>query len=363
MVSKILIPLLLFFAAIFLIISDKFILTSRPLNSNNQNSNKIIQKKDSFKFSPPSLEQIFKKDHSWIATLSAERKRVVIATGDVIPARSVNFKAVSLNNFKWPYENIAEVLKSADITFINLEAPLLNYCLPAQEGMIFCGTSKNIEGLVYSGVDIASLANNHAGNYGEKGVLETVSILLKNGISVTGINGPLIRDVKGLKIAFLGYNDISKPQPGVSNFDEQKIKSEISEARKQVDIVVVTYHWGVEYRDQPDERQKYLAHLTIDSGADLVIGNHPHWIQPIEIYKGKLIAYAHGNLVFDQEWSQKTKEGIIGIYTFYDNSLVDVEYLPISIQNYGQPKFLEGEEKKQILNRIWIESDKLKYGK
>ena len=99
-----------------------------------------------------------------------------------------------------------------------------------------------------------------------------------------------------------------------------------------------------------------LGHFTIDSGADLVIGNHPHWIQPIEIYKGKLITYAHGNFVFDQEWSLKTKQGVVGKYTFYDNQLVDVEFLPIQIENYGQPFFLAGQAKKSILESMKIQS-------
>lgn len=158
----------------------------------------------------------------------------------------------------------------------------------------------------------------------------------------------------------MGYNDISKNQPGVSNVSEEKIKTEMVQAKKAADVVVVIFHWGVEYRDQPDERQKYLGHLAIDAGADLVIGNHPHWIQPVEIYQDKLITYAHGNLIFDQEWSQKTKEGVIGKYTFYDDKLIDVEYLPIYIENWGQPKFLEGESKDLILNKMKMESEKLK---
>ncbi len=207
---------------------------------------------------------------------------------------------------------------------------------------------------------MASLANNHAGNYGVDGVQETVNLLNKNNILVTGVDGPAIKEVKGLKFAFLGYNDITKFQPGISNAEEEKIKIEIAEARKQADVVIITFHWGVEYRDQPDDRQKYLGHLAIDAGADLVIGNHPHWIQPIEIYKDKLITYAHGNFVFDQEWSLKTKQGVVGKYTFYDNQLVDVEFLPIQIMNYGQPYFIENLiEKQKIITEMFEESNKL----
>ena len=164
-----------------------------------------------------------------------------------------------------------------------------------------------------------------------------------------------------MKFAFLGYNDIGYNQDGISWPDEEKIRLDIIEAKKIADVIIVTYHWGVEYRSQPDERQRYLGHFTIDSGADLVIGNHPHWIQPIEIYKGKLITYAHGNFVFDQEWSLKTKQGVVGKYIFYDSQLIDVEFMPLQIENYGQPNFLTGNEKQEILDEMKMESLRLSF--
>lgn len=308
--------------------------------------------KPQFNPAMPKIDQIFAEDHTWTATLSAERKRILIATGDVILARSVNYKTVRSKNFRWPFEKTFDVLKTGDITFVNLETPLLKDCPPTQEGMIFCGDQREVEGLIGAGVDVVSLANNHAGNYGSKGVEETVNLLTQNGISATGVSGPVIADIRGVKFAFLGYNDITKSQPGISNVDEEKMKREIAQARQRADVVIVTCHFGVEYRNQPDDRQKYLAHFAIDAGADLVIGNHPHWIQPIEIYKGKLITYAHGNFVFDQEWSLKTKQGVVGRYTFFDNKLAGVEFLPVQIEDYGQPYFLAGDKRQMILEEM-----------
>ena len=264
---------------------------------------------DLFNPSLPSINKIFADNHTWTATLSSQKLRTMIATGDVIPARSVNFQALKHKDFNWPYLKTASVIRNADITFINLETPLIKNCPITQTGMIFCGDQRNVEGLEYAGVDVASLANNHAGNYGAEGVKATKDLLNENGILVTGIDRTVIKDIRRVRFAFLGYNDITKPQPGISNADEEKIKQEIAGIRQQADIVVVAYHWGVEYRSQPDERQKYLGRLAIDAGADLVIGNHPHWIQPIELYKDKLIAYAHGNFVFDQTFSKETQQG------------------------------------------------------
>ena len=311
-----------------------------------------ITEKPLFTPSFPTLNQIFQDDHTWIATLSAERTRTLIATGDVIPARSVNFQATQRNNFKWSFEKTADILRSADLTLINLESPLINDCLLTNEGMIFCGDPRHLEGLKYAGVDVANLANNHLGNYEEKGIQSTINLLKTADILSTGTLETIIKDIRGVRFAFLGYNEIGHSEPMLSWVDKEKITQEIKEAKQRTDIIIVSFHWGIEYTDQPTKRQQDLAYLAIDAGADLIIGNHPHWIQPVEIYKDKLITYAHGNFIFDQMWSEKTKQGVVGYYTFYDDQLIDVEFLPILIEDYGQPYFLEGEAKQSILEEM-----------
>lgn len=306
-----------------------------------------------------SINEIFSRDHRWIKTIPSDRIITVIATGDVIPARSVNYQTISRNNFKWPFEKTAAFLKDVDITLINLESPLINDCPTTNTGMIFCGRKHHVEGLRYAGIDVANFANNHMGNYGEKAIAETEKLLKENGIAVTGISGGLFKEIKGVKFAFLGYNDIAGGELLSRADDPEKIKSEVFSAKKNSDVIVVSFHWGDEYTAKPNIRQKELAHLAIDSGADLIIGNHPHWIQPVEIYKDKLIVYAHGNFIFDQMWSEKTKEGVVGRYTFYGNKLIDAQLFPIYIQDFGQPYFLEGEEKERILREMGRESLKL----
>lgn len=294
-----------------------------------------------------SLESVFVDDHSWTATLAAEKRVTMIATGDVIPARSVNYRTIQNGDFRWPFFKTAEVVSNADLTLINLETPLLKNCPVINDGMIFCGDARHIEGLAFAGVDIASIANNHAGNWGTVGITETRAILEGAGMLVSGGDDqPVYKEMKGMRFAFLAFNDIDHEEEGVAWAHNEKIAQHIREARPNADVVIVSFHWGVEYMRQPHPRQIELAHLAVDSGADVIIGNHPHWIQPVELYKGKFIMYAHGNYVFDQEWSEETKLGVIGRYTFYDKQLVDVEYLPIRIVDYGQPYFLKGKERK-----------------
>lgn len=306
-----------------------------------------------------TLESIFKSTHV-LPVRSGLPVITLVATGDVIPARSVNYQVITRKDFTWPYLKTADKLKEADITFINLETPLIKNCPVTQEGMNFCGDARNIEGLIYAGVDVANLANNHLGNKGKAGVDETIAGLKKAGIQTTGSGDNLaILEVRGIKFAFLGYNDIEKT-PLVTSADEKLVEKEVSEAKKKADVVVVQFHWGTEYKTEVEDRQKALGRLAIDSGADLVIGNHPHWIKPIELYKDKLITYAHGNFVFDQEWSQKTKEGVVGRYVFIGKNLVDVEFLPVEIKDYGQPYFLEGDAKQKILDEMYEASKQMR---
>lgn len=295
-----------------------------------------------------SFTGIFSDDHTWVQSLPKEKTVTMMATGDVIPARSVNYKMVTQYGFLWPFKKTATELEAADITVINLETPLLTTCPITVEGMIFCGDAQVIKGLAYAGIDVATLGNNHAGNHGLKGINETKEIL--GQVSILSVaEGVEYKEVKGTRFAFLSYNDIGASEPGIPWADESGIRYDIAEARSKADVVVVAYHWGVEYSAEPTKRQKDLAHIAVDAGADVVLGNHPHWVQPVELYRDKCISYAYGNFIFDQEWSQETKRGVMGRYTFFEGRLVDVEFLPTGIEDYGQAYFLDGKERQAML--------------
>lgn len=257
----------------------------------------------------------------------------IITTGDVMLGRTVNIQTLRSGDFTWPWVKTADVLRQADVTFINLEGPLVPNCSPSSEGLTFCADPRQIQGLKFAGVDVANLANNHTSNYGQTGLDSTVQLLTDAKIKPTGVSGPVYLTVKGHRLAFLGYNTVGVPVA------DTPIASEIRQVKTKSDLVIVAFHWGNEYTTEPTSQQKYLAHLAIDSGADLVVGNHPHWIQPTEYYKDKLIVYSHGNFIFDQMWSNETRKGIVGKFTFSNNKLTDTKFLPIQIDSFGQPHF------------------------
>ena len=245
-------------------------LVAQPDAVPGQNLLTSANAKPKFELVPPSIDRIFNEDHTWTDTLPSDKKRVLIATGDVLLARSVNSKTVQSNNFTWPFEKTADILKTTDITFVNLETPLLEKCPLTNEGMIFCGDPRNIEGLLLAGVDVVNIANNHSGNYGIEGINDTITFLSGAGLIPTGISGPVYKDVNGVKFAFLGYNEVNR-QAGISSANQDKIAIEVSEAKSNADIVIVQFHWGNEYTTNITSNQRALGHLAIDSGADLII--------------------------------------------------------------------------------------------
>ncbi|MDQ3008689.1 MAG: CapA family protein [bacterium] len=283
----------------------------------------------------------------------------VLLTGDVLLARSINAKMIARQDTSWPFAKTSNLLQSADITFINLETPLISDCPITISGMLFCGQSANATALANAGIDVANLANNHIGNHGIEGVEETKVTLKAANIQYSGTEEVVIEERNGVRFAFLGFNDVDT-QPGVLLADRGEITRKIAEANAISDVIIVQFHWGNEYQRQPSDRQKELAHYTIDAGADLVIGNHPHWWQPMEIYQNKVISYSHGNFIFDQMWSYETREGLVAAYLFEGTSLVSIEVTPVLIEEYGQPRILEGTEKEQVLNRLKMASEELR---
>lgn len=302
---------------------------------------------------PLSIEQILNFSLDVPNNANPNDLITLIATGDYGVVREVNYKTVTYNDFNWAVEDFAPLLKSSDITLINLEGPIIYNCPIQHSGFTFCGDYRHVQGLNYAGIDVVNVANNHAGNYGIDGVNQTKEILNDNNILISGVENKNIvyKRVKNINFAFLGYNDIGS-QVGISGADILQIKRDIIEAKKNADVVVVSFHWGVEYTTEITNRQVELAHNAVDNGADLIIGNHSHWIQPMEIYKNKLIMFAHGNFIFDQMWSEETKEGIIGEYVFYKNNLVDAVFYPVYIKDYGKATIPSKEEGDYILNRF-----------
>jgi len=302
-------------------------------------------------------------------TPEVEESVSLIAVGDISFSRSVERVIKSQNNnYDYPFVKVADFLKTGDIVFGNLETPIT----PGREiqsgEMIFRSNPQTAEALKKAGFTIVSLANNHTPNFGEKGLFDTFDYLENAGIKYVGAGrnekeaySPVFLKIKGLDFAFLAYNDTDvvpfsyeagKSHPGTAFMRLEKMTQAVKEAKMKADFVIVSLHSGTEYVNQPNSSQINFAHAAVDSGADLVIGHHPHVVQTMEQYQGKYIFYSLGNFVFDQMWSQPTRQGLMVKIDFSRQKLENVSFFPVIIENFCQPRFAEEKEKEEILKRL-----------
>lgn len=273
-------------------------------------------------------------------------KITLLVTGDVNLARSINLEILRQKNPQFPFLQTKKILKSTDISLINLETPLTHPCIPTASGMKFCSSWQNVSGLLSSGIDLASLANNHSQDQGTAGFKETGQVLIKNGIHPLIQDSPVQVKLKGKKLTFLAYDLIWH------RFSLAEMEASITRAHAQSDLLILFFHWGNEYTSNPSEFQRQVAQVAVDSGADLVLGSHPHWVQAIENYKHHLIVYSHANFIFDQNWSPETREGIIGLYTFKDSNLSLVNFVPVYINDHFQAEPASGKTADSIFQRL-----------
>jgi poly-gamma-glutamate capsule biosynthesis protein CapA/YwtB (metallophosphatase superfamily) len=264
--------------------------------------------------------------------------------------------------------DVRALTRGADIAIANFENPAPDNWRWHGKGMVFSANPKHIAGLKDAGFDWVSLANNHIGDAGRAGIVSTQGNLDDYGIKHAGAgkntadaHKASLLKVGGVTVGILGYDTIAAyyasgtSTPGSARMNKSFLTKDIAAARKAgADVVIVFPHWGVEYRAKPTDSQRSLAHLAIDAGADLVIGNHPHWAEGMEIYKGKPIWYALGNLVFDQTWSEPTMEGITLEMTFRGKQLVQVRIRPHLILGKAQPNFMDPMGSgKVVMDQVW----------
>jgi poly-gamma-glutamate synthesis protein (capsule biosynthesis protein) len=295
--------------------------------------------------------------------------------GDIMLSRTVEDKARKSGNWNWPVLNIANDIKPTELTVANLESPFSDPPKPFAHTTVFGADGKMVSGLKEAAIDIVCLANNHFGDSGQKGMSLTFKLLDDNKISYFGAgtnsiesHKPVIKEINGIKFAFLGYVTstvtpssyaATDSKSGLNMMDTSQMKLDVAETKKGADFVIVSMHAGTEYTPNPNNEQEEFAHAAIDAGADMIYGHHPHVVEAIEIYNGKPIFYSLGNFIFDQEWSEETKEGFILKSKFIYNKLVSYELVPTLIQNYGQPEITNGKIYDNILNRIMEASTKL----
>jgi len=211
-----------------------------------------------------------------------------------------------------PFARVAAELASADVAIANLECSVATGGAPVDKIYTFRAAPAVVPVLARHFAAV-SLANNHTGDYGPQALLETMSLLDASNVAFFGAGRDLraahrafVFERHGVRIALLGYDEFlprsfaaGSSWPGVAWSEDEDVVADIRAARAQgADIVIPFMHWGWEYEPAPSVRQRELARLMIEAGADAVVGSHPHVTQTVEYYRGRPVIYRLGNFVF-----------------------------------------------------------------
>ena len=275
--------------------------------------------------------------------------KTILFVGDIMLDRGVEYQ-MKKNSFLYPFERINEFLEQADIVFGNLEGPInKNPKYFSDSSLMFSFSSEAIKGLRFGNFNLLCLANNHTLNMEEQGLEETRELLKENNIDFVGDPTSCNQDFSFKKenIIFLGFNKTFNP-----NCKDEKIVETIKiiKSGNPKKFLVISIHWGQEYQLNNSSFQQDLAYKMIEAGADLIIGSHPHVIQNIEIYKGKLIFYSLGNFIFDQYFSKETQENLAIKLEIYSNKLI-YHIFPLE-SSISQPFLMEKEKADKFLQGL-----------
>lgn len=256
------------------------------------------------------------------------------------------------------FQNVKDIFTADDLTVANMEGTLTTSNDRQQKTFAFKGNPSYTEILTQGGVEATNLANNHSHDYGDQSYEDTIQYLEAAGITTFGYDRTAVMDVKGIKVGLIGIYEL---KDGLGR--QQQVIDTIQEVKDQgAQVIIVSFHWGTEKSNIPDDIQKTLAHLAIDQGADLVVGHHPHVLQGIEKYQGKNIVYSLGNFCFGGNKNPSDKDTMIFQQTFTveNGELVEddvTNIIPCSLSsesgyNNYQPMVLEGSEKERVLQKI-----------
>ncbi len=299
-----------------------------------------------------------RRDFLWFAALSlgrrlaangaplpepAPRNRLLFG-GDVMLSRYVGRLSRQKRDPGWPLRELAPLLSSADVAFVNLESPFSDQGRPVEKGMLFKAEPEMIEALTAAGIDAVSTANNHTRDSGAHGVEFTLEWLAKHGIAAvgTGVTAEaahqgVVLDRHGVRFGFLGYTfdqsngNHSDRDDRVAMMNVDEMIRDVKNIRERSDVAIVSMHAGVEYQRAPNAEQRRFAHAAIDAGASVVVGHHPHVAQPLESYSSGLIFYSLGNLVFDQDQRKETQLGWIADVRFSGDRIAGYGVIPVEI--------------------------------
>ena len=279
------------------------------------------------------------------------------------------FKNKANGDYGYFFEKVKSFFTNDDYSYVNLEGTLTTYNKKTPKKYNFRGDPSYVNILKSGDIEGVNIANNHSNDYGIIGYNDTMKYLDEAMIDYFGYDHVLIKEIKGKRIAIVGYTSVGL---WVSKKDDFAKTIKNLKDSNLADIVIANFHWGIEYSHSVTQSQRLWAHLAIDSGADIVIGSHPHCLQGIEVYHDKYIVYSLGNFVFGGNSSPKQigRECLIVkmYFNYLDDKLEDIKIkiIPCSIssinsRNNYQPMPVTGSIKEKMINTVNKYSINYKY--
>lgn len=295
------------------------------------------------------------------------RVNTLFAVGDIMLSGSAT-PLLQKKGYDHPFKDkdLAELTTSADVAFGNLEHPITRAGVRCKDKKYaFRGSFESLNAIKNAGFDLLSLANNHIMDYGEKGLMDTIRQCRKQNLVFAGAGADLaaasrfgILEKDGVKYGLLAYS-LTFPKefwatpekPGTAHPDWAQLEWDVRNAKQALDILIVSFHWGEELQSEPKQYQIDYAHHAINSGADVVLGHHPHIPQPIEIFMGKPIFYSLGNYAFGT-FSDNVAFSFAAEIRFDGKDPVQVNVYPLNVHNQDvsfQPRLAQGSSAEMII--------------
>jgi poly-gamma-glutamate synthesis protein (capsule biosynthesis protein) len=313
--------------------------------------------------------------------------------GDIVPGRNVHLHMLQYGDFTRPFHRVAPLLNSFDLTIANLEGNLSDTLpQPADPHSVsFVSSPAMLEGFSLAGIDAVTLGNNHSvwndEGWGVQGLLDTIAALDKNGVPYFGAGAgidraraPWLADVAGTKIAFLGIDGVTanyevepgpatgvldvdvgatSERPGTNPYLAAQVAADVAAATQVADVVIPYFHLGAEYVAVVPPWAAQAAHMAIDAGATMVVTNHPHLIQGMEIYGGKPIVYSPGNFILDQMWAAEVRSGYALEIVLRGKTIAGLRFHGVEIEEFHQPRPMSSGEHAALMDRFWAATDRL----
>jgi len=300
----------------------------------------ILKRANSFDFTGDPEDTTGYIDAIFSSNEKSDNSISLMFVGDLMFDRVIR-QTAKKNGNKFVFEKISDLLVNNNLVVANLEGPLTannsvsSDTVPGSDAnYIFTFDPSLAKTLYDENIRVVNLGNNHILNFGQAGLNSTKKYLKETSIEYFGDPGgqkSLIKEIKGVKIGFVNYNQF------IGDSENNQTVEEIKRVKTESDIVILYAHWGIEYAIVPAEVVKNLAHQFVDAGADLIIGTHPHMIQPVEDYRGKRIYYSLGNFIFDQYFNKAVSRGL-GVVVKIDSKTkqLNFEEKKFYLQKNGQ---------------------------